>query len=104
MSVQLNLHRRCENQGFQNLFGQSAAEKLSYDELPDGMVALYLHRCVKCGSSINEPIKVKKADLDRWVAGAYVQDAFPYLSDTQRGMLMDNLCQKCEDEAFKGLK
>ena len=41
---------------------------------------------------------VKNEDYKRWEEGAYVQDAFPYLSPEQREILISGITPKMWDE------
>lgn len=39
-------------------------------------------------------------DYNRWRAGEYAQNAFPYLTDDQRELLVSQTCGSCFDRMF----
>lgn len=45
--------------------------------------------------------EVDTNDLKAWKEGMLIQTAFPYLSDSQREMLMTRTCEKCWDKLWK---
>jgi hypothetical protein len=45
-------------------------------------------------------VEVQEQDYRAWEAGAYVQDAFPYLSPSKREVLKTGICEGCWDEVF----
>lgn len=55
-------------------------------------------RCPICGRTYE--VEVLLQDYFAWEAGALVQDAFPYLSDDEREMLISGICPTCWDEMF----
>ena len=56
--------------------------------------------CPFCGHA-NE-VMVNEDDYWNWQDGAFVQDAFPYLSPDEREMLISGICPKCWDATFNG--
>lgn len=54
--------------------------------------------CLQCGKP--EDIEVARKDLLSWQCGELIQTAMPYLSDSQREMLISRICGKCFDEMF----
>jgi hypothetical protein len=40
-------------------------------------------------------------DVDKWLEGASVQDALPYLKPDDREMLISNICPMCWVELFE---
>lgn len=40
------------------------------------------------------------ADIDKYLAGALVQNAFPYLTADQREMIISQTCNVCWDKMF----
>jgi len=55
-------------------------------------------RCPFCGA-INHVV-VSEADYDRWISGALVQNAFPYLTSDERELLVSSLCLDCQKDVF----
>lgn len=54
--------------------------------------------CPKCGKQ--EVIEVQAPDLYKYNQGAFMQDAFPYLTPSQRERLMTGICGPCFDKLF----
>lgn len=54
--------------------------------------------CPFCGRE--SILTVAEADFEAWQAGAFVQDAFPYLTAGEREMLISGTCPTCWDEMF----
>ena len=40
-------------------------------------------------------------DLFQYHQGKYIQDAFPYISQATRELMLDGICSKCLDLMFK---
>lgn len=56
--------------------------------------------CAAC--QFVERIYVRPADyLDWGIRGVHAQDAFPYLSDLERDVLISNMCLDCLDEMYQ---
>ena len=51
--------------------------------------------CPICGKDWE--VEVKSSDYMRYMSGAYVQDAFPYLSANERELLISGICGECYD-------
>lgn len=49
-------------------------------------------------------VEVEESDFYKWQKDTLIQDAFPYLSDDQREMLMTGTHSKCWDEMMEGLE
>jgi hypothetical protein len=67
------------------------------ESFPDGTVSI----------TVRDPldgewntVNVKQADYDRWMAGAHVQDAFPYLDIDQREILITGHDAESWDKLF----
>ena len=45
-------------------------------------------------------VEVKSEDLYQYHQGKYIQDAFPYISQATRGLMLDGICHKCWDKMF----
>ena len=45
-------------------------------------------------------VEVKSGDLFQYHQGKYIQDAFPYISQATRGLMLDGICHKCWDKMF----
>ena len=54
--------------------------------------------CPFCGTT--HFVEVKLEDLEAYEAGALAQNAFPYLSATEREQIISSLCPMCQDEIF----
>lgn len=57
-------------------------------------------KCVHCGKGTPEGVIVKAVDFDKYLNGAHVQEAFPYLSLGERELLITGTHSKCFDELF----
>lgn len=58
---------------------------------------------LKCKCQIcdyDENIMVHKQDYADWQNGELIQEAFPYLSDSQREIMMSSVCGECFDKMF----
>lgn len=55
-------------------------------------------KCFMCNKEYT--VTVADQDFNKWRAGAFVQDAFPYLTAGQRELLISNSCEKCFDNLF----
>lgn len=54
--------------------------------------------CPFCGTETS--IDVFADDYERWIVGALVQDAFPYLSADDRESLISGICPTCWEQMF----
>lgn len=54
--------------------------------------------CPFCGC--DHTVLVSEADYWDWQNGALVQNAFPYLSATEREQLISALCPSCQTKIF----
>ena len=52
-------------------------------------------QCPECKR--HQIIEVKEEDFNKWRSGTIIQEAFPYLSASQREALITGLCQQCWD-------
>lgn len=60
---------------------------------------IHTTHCVVCDQP--QSIALRTADLDRFLNGALVQDAFPYLTADEREMhFLSGICGKCFDSMF----
>lgn len=48
-----------------------------------------------------EEVLVRVEDFEKYTKGAFVQDAFPYLSPSQREMIISKTCQECWNKMFR---
>lgn len=55
-------------------------------------------QCPFCGAT--HYVEVWEYDFYDWQEGMLTQDAFPYLSATEREQLISRLCPMCQDEIF----
>ena len=59
-------------------------------------------RCRMCG--VDHVILVNKDDFKDWyVGGVHIQDAFPYLSASERELILSETCGECFDKMFPPL-
>lgn len=58
-----------------------------------------LSTCPFCGRTSS--IIVKASDYFDWQDGTLAQDAFPYLSASEREMLISGICLTCWDDMWK---
>jgi hypothetical protein len=49
-------------------------------------------------------VEVEESDFYKWKKDTLIQDAFPYLDDNQREMLMTGTHSQCWDEMMEGLE
>lgn len=54
--------------------------------------------CRECQKNVK--LQVHKQDFIAYQNGAFVQNAFPYLSDGDRELLVSGICSNCFDEMF----
>lgn len=54
--------------------------------------------CSHCG--VVQSILVNPEDILKYQSGAYVQDAFPYLSAGEREMIISHTCDTCWNNMF----
>lgn len=55
--------------------------------------------CPFCGAF--HSVTVDFMDYFAWEAGDFAQEAFPYLSPTEREQLISHSCPNCQDKIFK---
>lgn len=54
--------------------------------------------CVFCNKEW--AVEVNQADLERYEAGVLAQDAFPYLTTTERECIISGICPTCQKNIF----
>ena len=54
--------------------------------------------CPSCGKS--HFVEIAESDYNAWYNGALAQNAFPYLSATEREQLISHICPQCQAEVF----
>ena len=69
------------------------------DRLDDEMKTAFTATCVGCNDLLY--VVADSADFEKWEGGMMVQDAFPYLSASDREILISRTCEKCWDEMWK---
>lgn len=55
---------------------------------------------INCPCGANHSVKVNEMDYWNWKNGMLAQDAFPYLSATEREQLISHLCPACQHDIF----
>lgn len=55
--------------------------------------------CKICGTAHN--IEVTTESYNKWLKGAFIQEAFSMLSSDDRELLVSGICGKCFDEIFQ---
>ncbi len=58
--------------------------------------------CVKCGQK--HIISIFEQDYLKWVNGAMIQNAFPYMDKGVREMFISQICSDCFDLIFTNQK
>lgn len=56
--------------------------------------------CPFCGDT--HFVEVAERDYNNWWNGELAQEAFPYLSATEREQLISQVCPKCQNDIFGG--
>lgn len=56
------------------------------------------YKCYECQKTVE--LQVRKTDFIAYQNGAFVQDAFPYLSDGDHELMISGICTTCFDEMF----
>lgn len=54
--------------------------------------------CPQCGKQTS--IRIWLHDLLKWRNGAYIQDAFRYLTPGEREAMLSGICEPCFDAKF----
>lgn len=54
--------------------------------------------CMNC--HVKYELELKEEDYIKWRSGTLIQNAFPYLSDDDRELLISEICGKCFDKLF----
>jgi hypothetical protein len=56
--------------------------------------------CIRCQQVFT--IYVDTIDLGTWISGeGYIQDIMPYLTDSERELLISGYCGECFDQMFE---
>lgn len=59
-------------------------------------------QCDMCG--VSYLLLFNREDMIDWLSGSlFIQDAFPYLSASERELLLSGLCDKCFTQIFSSL-
>ena len=62
-------------------------------------------KCYPCPScKIRHTVAVEEGDFYAWQKGTLIQEAFPYLTSSQREMLQTGYDKKCWDEVMKDVE
>jgi hypothetical protein len=73
------------------------ADMFGFDEKKGDVEMTITKKCRICRKEFK--INVKKADYDAWKNGEkLIQQAFPYLTDNEREVLISGICSPCFDE------
>ena len=70
-------------------------ERINYTEICISI------QCPFCGKG--HEVEVNEIDYLNWEDGTLAQDAFPYLSATEREQLISHLCPDCQGSIFFGI-
>ena len=62
------------------------------------MMTAFTTTCLHCNDLLW--VAAKAEDFAKWEGGMKVQDAFPYLSNGDREIIISRTCEKCWDEMF----
>ena len=79
--------------------GNFLSQKYTEVYQPEHIYMFHLE-CKKCRYMTH--VQLKSKDLFDYHQGKYIQDAFPYISQATRGLMLDGICSKCLDSMFKG--
>lgn len=63
------------------------------------MMTSFTTTCQGCNDLLY--VVANAEDFEKWEGGMMVQDAFPYLSASDREILISRTCEKCWDEMWK---
>jgi len=55
--------------------------------------------CTACKNT-TDPFYIYPDDFEKWQNGELAQKAFPYLTPTQREILISELCEHCQEQIF----
>lgn len=56
--------------------------------------------CPMCGRT--HSVTVNMEEYNKWARGmAYIQEAMPHLSDTEREQILSGLCPTCQNKVFE---
>ena len=55
-------------------------------------------KCKHCESIYK--LRVYPEDIDKYQSGELIQDAFPYLSSSERELIISGICPDCWDKMF----
>mgnify|MGYP003154312324 CR=1 FL=1 len=58
----------------------------------------YTLDCIQCKSE--HTVSLNAPDLFKYNRGTYMQDAFPYISEGMREMMMSGICDSCFQTIF----
>lgn len=76
----------------QHVYVENGIEKSS---IPD---TIHTNRCIHCG--VLNQILVHTQDYSKWLSGTYIQDAFPWLKEDQREILVTGIHPQCWNKIF----
>lgn len=66
----------------------------------DGTQIEIVITCPLCGKD-QKPFDIYPGDWDAWRSGTFVQDAFPYLTVSDRELLISGVCDSCWDDTVR---
>ena len=73
--------------------------KMTQVETKDGYMFDIATTCPSCGKV--HTVRVKANDYYKWtLEGLYIQDAFPYLTASERELLQTGICPDCWNKIF----
>ena len=62
------------------------------------MIKQYSYTCRECG--ITKTFELREEDVNRWKAGALIQNVFPKISIDDRELMISQTCGACFDKLF----
>jgi hypothetical protein len=71
--------------------------KIETVRMPDGLASIATW-CMHCNT--RGRLRVDPRDYRRWIAGALIQNAMPYLTADERELLISNTCAECWKKIF----
>lgn len=97
------MRNEISEQEMEKLYAASSETRPEYSmgdgdyDLKNGVV-VFIRTCRMCGNIYR--FAVRSSDYERWVGGALIQDAFPYIAGWKRELLKTRTCDECWKRIF----
>lgn len=66
--------------------------------MKDKKMTTYWITCKFCGGK--HVLSARPLDVQKWLDGAYIQDALPYLTPDERELMISGMCPTCWTKTF----